>query len=89
MALVTRFARVRRTIAPTFDDWIEASEILTRIAEKDRSWRSKLPRLQNDILIALSARRIGACLLTYNRDDFLLIRKHKHFSLRILKPSDE
>jgi predicted nucleic acid-binding protein len=40
--------------------------------------------LLNDILIALSARRVGAMVLTRNRDDFLLIRRHKGFSLRIL-----
>ena len=86
---VAHFARVSRIITPTFDDWIEASTIMTSIAEKDRSWRSKLPALLNDILIALSARRIGAMLLTYNRDDFLLIRKHKHFFLHILESSIE
>jgi predicted nucleic acid-binding protein len=86
---VAHFARVSRIITPTFDDWIEASKIMSSIAEKERSWRSKLPALLNDILIALSARRIGAMLLTYNRDDFLLIRKHKHFSLRILESANE
>jgi hypothetical protein len=28
---------------------------------------------------------IGANLLTYNRDDFLLIRRHTGFSLRVLQ----
>jgi predicted nucleic acid-binding protein len=85
---VGRLDRVGRTVTPIFSDWLEASEIMTRIAKSEKSWRSKLPQLQNDILIALSARRIGATLLTYNRDDFLLIRRHKHFSLRILKPEN-
>jgi len=80
-----RLERIGRTVTPTFDDWLETSEIITRIAESEKSWRSKLPQLQNDILIALSARRIGATVLTYNREDFLLIRRHKHFPLRILK----
>ena len=40
----------------------------------------KLPALLNDILIALCARRIGATLLTYNRDNFRLIRRHADFS---------
>lgn len=73
-----------RVIAPAFDDWVEASAIVTGIEQKDRGWRSKLPGLLNDILIALCARRIGATLLTYNRDDFRLIHRHKDFSLRIL-----
>ncbi|MBI4610659.1 MAG: type II toxin-antitoxin system VapC family toxin [Candidatus Rokubacteria bacterium] len=74
-----------RVVTPTFEDWIMASEIVTAIGEKERSWRSKLPALLNDILIALSARRIGAMLLTYNRDDFRLIGRYADFSLRVLE----
>jgi len=36
------------------------------------------------LLIALCARRIGATLLTYNKNDFQLIHRHKDFSLRVL-----
>lgn len=42
----------------------------------------------NDILLALSARRIGADLLTFNREDFQLIRRHTTFSLKVLLPPD-
>jgi len=76
--------RSGRYLAPSFADWIEAAEIVTAITERDRSWRSKLPALVNDILIALCARRIGATLLTYNGKDFRLIRRHKEFALRVL-----
>jgi predicted nucleic acid-binding protein len=83
--VVERLERVGRTVTPLFSDWLEASDIMTRMAKSEKSWRSKLPQLQNDILIALAARRIGATVLTYNREDFVLIRRHKHFSLHILK----
>lgn len=76
--------RTGRVVTPAFEDWVEASAVVEAIEEKERGWRSKLPVLLNDILIALCARRIGATLLTYNRDDFRLIRRHKEFSLRIL-----
>jgi predicted nucleic acid-binding protein len=76
--------RTGRVVTPTFEDWVEASAVVDAIEEKDRGWRSKLPALLNDILIALCARRIGATLLTYNQDDFRLIRRHKDFSLRVL-----
>jgi predicted nucleic acid-binding protein len=75
--------RSGRIVSPTFVDWLEASEIVTAIEEKDRGWRSKLPALLNDILIALCARRIGATVFTYNGEDFRLIHRHKDFSLRI------
>ena len=76
--------RTGRVVTPTFDDWVEASALVTAIELRDRGWRSKLPALLNDILIALSARRVGAMVLTRNRDDFLVIRRHKGFSLRVL-----
>lgn len=77
--------RTGRVITPTFNDWVTASEVVTAIEENEKSRRSKLPALLNDILIALSARRIGATLLTYNREDFRLIRRHTDFSLRVLE----
>jgi predicted nucleic acid-binding protein len=87
--LVWEFIRpmeqARRVVTPIFDDWVLASEVVTAINEKEKSWRSKLPALLNDVLIALSARRIGGVLLTYNRDDFRLIRRHIDFSLRVLE----
>jgi predicted nucleic acid-binding protein len=76
--------RTGRFVSPTFGDWVEAAAVVTMIETKARSWRSKLPSLLNDILIALCARRIGAILVTYNKDDFQLIRGYKDFSLRVL-----
>lgn len=73
-----------RSVSPTFADWIEAAAIVTAIFERDRSWRSKLPALLNDTLIALCARRIGATLFTYDGQDFRLIRRHREFALRVL-----
>lgn len=73
-----------RFVAPTFEDWVTASEVVTAIDEEERSWRSKLAVLLNDILIALCARQIGAILLTHNKEDFRLIRRHLDFSLHIV-----
>jgi predicted nucleic acid-binding protein len=79
---ITPMQRTGRFVNPTFSDWLEAAAVITAIEAKARGWRSKLPSLLNDILIALCARRIGAILLTYNKDDFQLIRRYKNFSLR-------
>ena len=76
--------RTGRLVSPGFGDWVDASEIVTAIEERDKGWRSKLPALLNDVLIALCARRLGATLLTHNRKDFRLIRRHRDFSLRVL-----
>jgi predicted nucleic acid-binding protein len=83
-ALIGPMERSGRCVTPTFADWIEAADIVTAITGRDRSWRSKVPTLLNDILIALCTRRIGATLFTYNGKDFRLIRRHKDFALRVL-----
>ena len=73
-------AQDRRT--PTLlKEFIHPMERMGRVV----TWRSKLPGLLNDILIALCARQIGALLFTYNRADFRLIRRHIGFSLRLLE----
>jgi predicted nucleic acid-binding protein len=82
--LIAPLERSGRCVTPTFADWLEASEVVSAIAARERAWRSKLPALLNDVLIALCARRIGATLLTYNGRDFRLIRRHKEFGLRVL-----
>ena len=79
-----RMERTGRIVSPAFDDWVDASDVISAIEERDRGWRSKLPALLNDILIALCARRIGAMLITHDGDDFRLIRRHREFSLRVL-----
>ncbi len=78
--------RTGRLVSHTFEDWLKASEVVTAIEQRNRAWRSKLPALLNDILIALCARQVGAMVITYNRDDFRLIRRRLGFSLRILEP---
>jgi predicted nucleic acid-binding protein len=76
--------RSGRLVTPTFTDWMDAADIVTAIETRDQSWRSKLPALLNDVLIALCARKIGATLLTHNAKDYRFIRRHKEFSLRVL-----
>jgi predicted nucleic acid-binding protein len=78
--------RTGRVVTPTFSAWLEAADIVARIFDRDRSWRSKLPALLNDVLIVLCARQVGATVMTYNAQDFRLIRRHKPFSLRVLTP---
>jgi len=74
-----------RVVAPNFQDWKEAGKIIARITRKEAALKSKTQQILNDILLALCARRIGADLYTFNRDDFELIRRHRSFSLKLLK----
>lgn len=76
-SLVTRLSRslerTGRVIAPTHEDWIDAGVIQSKIWDSQARLRTKL--LLHDILIAKSARRVGACVVTLNSKDFLLIEK--------------
>jgi len=81
---VSPLEQAGRVATPSFDDWQMAATMVSAIAKKDGSWKSKLPALLNDVLIALGARRVGAEVVTYNGRDFRLIRRHADFALRVL-----
>lgn len=90
---VAPLERVGRVIAPTHADWTQAGIVQGRIWEDHPSLRSK--SLQNDLLIACSARRIGAIVITENKADFDIIRSfvpHRALPMRGLArqfdPSD-
>lgn len=70
-------------LTPTEKNWIESGAILSRIY-KDKGYPpSKLRDLHLDVLIALSARAVGALLITSNRADFELIRRYRHFEMEV------
>ena len=52
-----------------------------RVDQKDRLTGNFV----NDLLIAISAKSIGAKVVTLNADDFTLIRKYVPFVLEIIK----
>lgn len=79
--LVHRFERLGRVVVPTAASWNDAGDVLARIARRDPGFRTRLRGLWNDALIALSARQVGATLVTANLDDFELLRRHVHFDL--------
>jgi predicted nucleic acid-binding protein len=76
--------RAGRVIAPTFQDWKEAGKIVAKATRKETSRKSKVQQMLNDILLALCARRIGADLFTFNREDFQMIQRYRAFSLKVL-----
>jgi predicted nucleic acid-binding protein len=66
-----RFARFRWE--PTAEDWWEAGRLILRLGDA-RSWGTAKRRdFQNDALIALTARRHGATVVSANRGDFDLL----------------
>lgn len=58
---------------PTAEDWWEAGKLVRDIGDR-QGWEIRKRReFQNDALLAFTARRRGALLLTSNRPDFELL----------------
>jgi predicted nucleic acid-binding protein len=74
--------RVGRVVTPGASDWERAGDVLGRIRRTEPRLRSRVSTLWNDILIALSARQIGATLVTLNVEDFHLLRRYVRFELK-------
>lgn len=80
----TRWAhKVRRVVTPDAGSWERAGELLGEIRQREPHLRSKLPTVWNDVLIALSARHVGAMVVTHNARDFELLRHYLRFDLHI------
>ena len=69
--------RERATIrwAPLGSDWWEAGELIHTIGDAHDWDKGKRRDFQNDVLIALTARRHGATVVTANRADFDLLAR--------------
>lgn len=72
-----------QVIAPTRSHWIESGQLLAKLRARHGFASDKLRDLHFDVLIALTARSIGAKLITSNGGDFELIRKVKPFFLEV------
>ena len=69
------FRKLGRLSVPDAADWVQAGKIIAKLGKKYGFDRTYLHKLTHDVLIALSARRIGALLVTYNSKDFQRIRE--------------
>jgi predicted nucleic acid-binding protein len=73
--IVERLQSMAHTIwEPNADDWWEAGKIVREVGDR-AGWETRKRReFQNDALIALTAKRHGATVVTGNREDFSLLR---------------
>jgi predicted nucleic acid-binding protein len=79
--LVEQFDRLRRIVTPDARSWNLAGDVLGDIRRREPSLRAKVASLWNDALIALSARQIGASVVTGNVKDFELLHRFVPFDL--------
>ena len=66
---------------PSAAEWWEAGRLIRKIGDAQRWERSKRRDFQNDALIALTARRHGATIVTADRSDFDLLAKELRVSV--------
>lgn len=79
------FERTRRIVTPTHTVWKEAGRVLGALRRQRKDLKDRLTgSFINDLLIAASARSVGAKVVTLNVDDFFLIRSHIRFELESL-----
>ncbi len=70
-----------RLTTPTAKDWQDSATIVARLAAKKGYEKRKIQELSFDVLIALTARSIGATVITLNRRDFIDIQQYRRFQL--------
>lgn len=82
--LEAAFARAGRILVPPRATFTEAGDTLRRLQSElgyDVAGRNAIA---NDVLIALSARSIGAAVVTQNARDFQAIAKVRRFRLEVV-----
>jgi predicted nucleic acid-binding protein len=76
--LANAFERAGRLAAPAATAWKAAGPVLRQLRSSGREVRRA--SLVNDTLIALTARDMGATVITNDASDFAAIGKHVAFS---------
>jgi predicted nucleic acid-binding protein len=71
---------------PGLREWHRAGEMLQRLRKARGYEAPKLRDLHFDALIALTARAVGAVVVTCNRGDFEVLRKEEPFELLVWDP---
>jgi predicted nucleic acid-binding protein len=78
--LYKTFGRAGRLLIPSADTYWRAGSVLRTLQARHKINLRHRIRLANDCLIALSARQVGATLLTRNVRDYRLIRQVTPFA---------
>ena len=70
-----------RVLAPSEREWIESGKIVGRLARARGYDIHKTREIHFDVLIAMTARKIGAYLITCDAEEFTAIRNVVDFNL--------
>lgn len=78
------FTRANRIITPSISIYEDAGNVLRQLQRVRGYALPSAYGLVNDVLIALSARSIGASVITQNKRDFVAIRSVRPFKLVVV-----
>lgn len=81
--MVDDLVRQSTVLTPTREMWLHSGRILARLAARHPLDADTLRRLHFDLLIALTARGIGAAVVTTDRTHFELLQTEVPFSLLV------
>lgn len=78
--LIGTFERRGRLLAPSAAAWLESGRVLRALARAESLALGRLTKaFGNDIMLAVTCREHGVCLVTENARDFARIRRHLQF----------
>jgi predicted nucleic acid-binding protein len=77
------FDRVKRILVPTLADWTEAGRVRALVAAGFGYEKIGQGRLENDALIAMSAARMGATVITANERGFAGLAEFRAFPWQV------
>jgi predicted nucleic acid-binding protein len=75
------FSSMNRLIIPDAMGWQKTGKVVAQLGKKYGFEKIFLSRITNDILIAVTARKIGAVVVTNNQKDFLKIQEYIDFKI--------
>lgn len=78
------FTKRNMIVVPHKRDYIRAGKILATLQREKGYELKKAYWLTNDVLIAMSTRRVGATLVTKNRTDYEAIQEYFSFNLQVI-----
>ena len=82
--VTSAFAKAGRILVPTVTIYEETGDVLRRLQQSRGYTMASAYGLVNDVLIALSARSIGATVITQNERDFVAIQTIRPFKLSLV-----
>ncbi|MBM3775271.1 MAG: type II toxin-antitoxin system VapC family toxin [Acidobacteria bacterium] len=78
------FEGAGQLVAPDLADWVQSGLVLSRLGARYGYEQIGRGRLTNDALIAMSAARLGLCILTANSRDFARLAQFRDFQWETL-----